>query len=220
MHNADDNEIKPVHPESSENSRMRVYMCKNVHWQSVVETKLYYMSELRLARHHRSNDFPVTGDIVQFLANRILGTAVIKEAYQNGYGAHFILTNINSFVASGPGPRTNSTDLLDNASNCVQSNIERLENESFQLEEEQQNLATLFAALESQKKNIHRRILGKPVKLTENRPKPQKRGVKLTENRPKPQKRVVKLTENHRKRKKPSGTKKMAHLPVPVVTNI
>jgi hypothetical protein len=102
-------------------------MCKYVHWQSVLDTKLYYVSELRLARHHKSNDFPAAGDTVQFLADRILGTAVIEKAYQNGYGAHFELTNIDTFMAKDSC--VHSTDILKKASNHILSNIELLEME-------------------------------------------------------------------------------------------
>ena len=56
---------------------MQVYLCKAAHWQAVVETGLYYISELRMAVNIKGNNFPAPGDTVQFLANRVLGTAVI-----------------------------------------------------------------------------------------------------------------------------------------------
>jgi len=70
---------------------MKVYLCKQSHWCAVTEKKLYYISELRMARHYAADDFPVAGETIQFLANKILGTAVVKESYHNGYAGHFVL---------------------------------------------------------------------------------------------------------------------------------
>jgi hypothetical protein len=146
---------------------MKVYMCKRVHWQALLETKLYYVSELRLARHHGSDDFPAVGETVQFLADNILGTAEIKESYQNGYAGHFVLTNIDSRVQEDLEAK--STDLLHKASSSVKANIQALEYELFLLETEQQVVAASFSALESQKRSLQRRIAGKPVQLMEKR---------------------------------------------------
>lgn len=149
-------------------------MCKRVHWQALLETKLYYVSELRLARHHGSDDFPAVGETVQFLADNILGTAEIKESYQNGYAGHFVLTNIDSRVPrycmdGEEDLEAKSTDLLHKASSSVKANIQALEYELFLLETEQQVVSASFSALESQKRSIQRRIAGKPVQLMEKR---------------------------------------------------
>ena len=79
------------HPELLTYSPMKVYLCKQSHWCAVTEKKLYYISELRMARHYAADDFPVAGETIQFLANKILGTAVGKESYHNGYAGHFVL---------------------------------------------------------------------------------------------------------------------------------
>ena len=134
---------------------MKLYLCKRAHWQAVQETHLYYVSELRLARHRAAQDFPVPGETVRFLADRSLGTAVIQEAHQNGYAGHFLLVDIESYVL--PAPISEAKTGPGNAA---------LEYELFLLEEEQQHMAASFAALESQKKNIVRRLAGQGVKLT------------------------------------------------------
>jgi hypothetical protein len=144
-------------------------MCKRAHWQAVMETTLYYVSELRLARHIGSNDLPEAGETVQFLANSILGTAVIQAFHHNGYAGHFVLRNIRSTVTETPGACPESTDLLQKASPSVRTNLQALEFELFQVETEQQVVAASFAALESQKRSISRRLAGKPVQLTEKR---------------------------------------------------
>ena len=134
---------------------MKLYLCKRSHWRAVQETSLYYLSELRLARHRGARDFPVVGETVQFLADRLLGTAVIQEAHHNGYAGHFVLAEIESYVPTTEA-KTEQGAPADTA----------LVYELFLLEEEQQQVAATFAALESQKKNITRRLDGKAVQLT------------------------------------------------------
>ena len=159
---------------------MKVYLCKKVHWNAVMATKLYYVSELRLARHYKSKDFPKVGEKVQFLADRILGTAVIKESYQNGYAGHFLLENIVPVFERNENAVSESTDILDKASTLTMENIEKLELEMFTIEEKQQEISASFASMESRKKNIYRRISGKNVELS----KPAKKKLK-SEKKPK-----------------------------------
>jgi hypothetical protein len=145
---------------------MQLYLCKLDNWNAVVQTRLYYVSELRLAVNIKGNNFPIAGDSVQFLANRVLGTAVIQESHHNGYAGHFVLTDITE--SSGDthdmaGP--NSTGILREASAEVMTNIDELQHALFVIDGEQQALSASFAALESRKTSINRRIAGKSVQL-------------------------------------------------------
>ena len=156
---------------------MQVYLCKASHWQAVVDTGLYYISELRMAVNIKGNNFPAPGDTVQFLANRVLGTAVIQKSYQNGYAGHFVLTDItespvdaHARLASIP----KSTDILREASAEVMTNIGELQHALFLIEEDQQAMAAIFASLESRKTNINRRIAGKSVEVMNKPPRKRK----------------------------------------------
>ena len=151
---------------------MQIYLCKTVHWQAVLHTGLYYITELRLAANIKGDNFPIAGETIQFLANRILGTAVVKESYQNGYAGHFVLTDFNE--SSGDVQDVKVTDILQDASAEIMNNIDELQHTLFLIDEEQQNLAALFTALESRKTNINRRIAGKSVKLLKKPPRKRK----------------------------------------------
>ena len=148
---------------------MQLYLCKTDHWKAVVQTRLYYVSELRLAVNIKGDNFPIAGDTVQFLANRILGTAVIHESHHNGYAGHFVLTDI--VESSGDVAEPHSTAILREASAEVMTNIDELQHALFVIDGEQQDLSASFAALESRKTSINRRIAGKSVQLTDKPPR-------------------------------------------------
>jgi hypothetical protein len=153
---------------------MQVYLCKAAYWQAVLDTRLYYISELRLAVNIKGKNFPNAGDTVQFLSNRVLGTAVIQESYQNGYAGHFVLRDINDLSGDHVVGLPKSTDILRDASAEVAANIDGFLHDLFLIDEEQQAMSTRFASLESRKTNITRRIAGKSVQLMEKAPRKRK----------------------------------------------
>ena len=92
---------------------------------------------------------------------------MVQESYQNGYAGHFVLTDFSE--SSCATDETKSTDILSGASDEIKSNIDELQHTLFLIDEEQQDLASQFTALQSRKTNIIRRIAGQSVQFTEKK---------------------------------------------------
>jgi hypothetical protein len=145
--------------------KTNVYLCRTNHWAAVRSTRLFYMTELRLAIHLRQNNLPRIGDIVKFLSNVELGTATVEDIQHNGYSGHLVLKDIkdtapfSTLACEPPHPTTEH------------ENKESLEQQLMVIEVLQTDIAGSFEELQSQRTNIQRRLQGKPVQLTRKRKK-------------------------------------------------